>query len=100
MALSNETLTIIGFLLGPIGRTLYDYLWALRDNPEDFDRRYIVTMILSIAISIIVGIFFLPGILSNLPEGTWAYILASSFAQGFMLNHIINKPVDEMRDNE
>jgi len=96
--LSTETIAIIGFLCGPVGRTLYDFFWAIRDDPDlVFDRRYLITMVASIAISIIVGLVSLPSLYQNMPTGSDVYVFASSLALGFMLNHVINRPLDSSR---
>jgi len=95
--LSTETVAIIGFLCGPVARTLYDFSWAIRDDPDIFDRRYLITMIASIAISIIVGLVSLPSLYQNMPTGSQGYVFASSLALGFMLNHVINRPLDNSR---
>lgn len=99
--LSIEMVAVIGFLLGPIARTLYDFLWAIQGDPDlAFDKRYLVTMIASIGISIIVGLISLPTLYQNMPAGSQAYVFASSLSMGFMLNHIINRPIDRSRHRE
>jgi len=98
--LSTETIAIIGFLCGPVARTLYDFFWTIRDNPDVFDRRYLLTMIASIAISIIVGLVSLPSLYQNMPTGSQGYVFASSLALGFMLNHIMNRPIDNIRHRD
>lgn len=98
--LSTETIAIIGFLCGPVARTLYDFFWTIRDNPDVFDRRYLLTMIASIAISIIVGLVSLPSLYQNMPTGSQSYVFASSLALGFMLNHIVNRPIDNIRHRD
>ena len=95
--LSTETIAIIGFLCGPVFRTFYDFLWTIRDDPDVFDRRYLMTMIASIAISIIVGLVSFPSLYQNMPTGSQGYVFASSLALGFMLNHVINRPIDNSR---
>jgi len=98
--LSTETIAIIGFLCGPVARTLYDFFWTVRDDPDVFDRRYLMTMIASIAISIIVGLVSLPSLYQNMPTGSQGYVFASSLALGFMLNHIMNRPIDNSRHRD
>lgn len=96
--LSTETIAIIGFLCGPVARTFYDFFWTIRDDPDlVFDRRYLITMVASIAISIIVGLVSLPSLYQNMPTGSQGYVFASSLALGFMLNHIVNRPIDSSR---
>jgi len=95
--LSTETVALIGFLCGPVARTLYDFFWTIRDDPDVFDRRYLITMVASIAISIIAGLVSLPSLYENMPTGSQAYVFASSLALGFMLNHVINRPLDSSR---
>ncbi len=96
-----ETIAAIAFILGPIGRTAWDYLWKLKENPEtQFDRKYIVTLAASLGISLIVGIFYLPSVLGNIPEGSTAYIFFSTFSTGFTLNHLINTAVSSTTTSE
>lgn len=96
-----ETIAAIAFILGPIGRTAWDYLWKLKENPEtQFDRKYIVTLVASLGISLIVGIFYLPSVLGNIPEGSTAYIFFSTFSTGFTLNHLINTAVSSSTGTE
>lgn len=97
--LTPEQIAILGFMLGPIGRTFYDYFWAIKDEPGlAFDKNYFITMIASIIISLIAGIFylfsFMQTIAQNLPPDSSAWFIFSwSFSQGFVLNHLINKPM-------
>jgi len=96
--LSTETIAIIGFLCGPVARTFYDFFWTIRDDPDlVFDRRYLITMVASIALSIIVGLISLPSLYQDMPTGSQSYVFASSLAMGFMLNHVINRPLDSSR---
>lgn len=100
-----ETVAVIGFLLGPIGRTLYDFFWKIVEDPDcPFSKVYWVSMAASLGISLFVGLVELPLYIASIPEGSYWFIFATSFAQGFMLNHLINKPIahslKERKDHE
>lgn len=98
LSLSNETIAIIGFLLGPIGHTLYDYMFKLLEDPDlVFDITYWITMIASIVIGFFGALVQCAAIISQIPNGSQWFIFLACFAQGFMLSHVINKPIDYMR---
>lgn len=98
LPLSNETIAIIGFLLGPIGRTLYDYMFKLLENPDlVFDKAYWITMIASMVIGFFTALVQCVIIIAQIPSGSQWFIFLSCFAQGFMLSHLINKPIDYVR---
>jgi hypothetical protein len=101
LEISNEIVAIIGFLLGPLGRTFYDFLWKLLEDPDiPFDRRYLITLLASLGIAFFAGLVQCPGFISQLPEGSQAFIFLASFAQGFMISHVINRPLDYKRHRE
>lgn len=98
---SLETIAIVGFILGPIARTIYAYLWKIRENPDmTFDKRYWITMVAALGTSFIAGLIELPMVIPNLPEGSVWFVFFSMFAQGFMVNDIINAPLDKIRSKE
>lgn len=101
LSLSTEQVAILGFLLGPIARTFYDFCWAVHDDPDlIFDKRYLITLAASMGIALVVGVFYLPTFYGSLPEGSDAYVFTASLAQGFVLNHVINRPLDSKRSRE
>jgi len=98
LELSNELIAIIGFLAGPLGKTLYDFFWKLAADPDIvFDKKYWITMFASMGIGFFAALVELAAFLQNIPVGSQAYIFLASFAQGFMVNHVINRPVDYSR---
>ena len=98
LELSNELIAIIGFLAGPLGKTLYDFFWKLAADPDiAFDKKYWITMLASMGIGFFAALVELAAFLQQIPIGSQAYIFLASFSQGFMLNHVINRPVDYSR---
>jgi len=99
--LSNETVAIIGFLLGPVARTVYDYLWKAKEEPDIiFDRRYWISMTISIVIGVIAAMAEAALFLNNMPVGSELVIFFSSFCEGFTISHLVNRPVDYLRKKE
>lgn len=87
-------LAYLGFIAGVVLRTLYDYLFKLLEDPNlAFDRKYLVTMLISLIIAAIGG----TALFSSLPlppsGAADFYVVIASFATGFMTNALINKPV-------
>ena len=96
--LSNEVIAVVGFLLGPVFRTLYDYFWKAKLDPDIvFDKKYWVSMILSIFIGVIAASIQTALFLTNLPQGSELAIFFSSLSEGFMISHLVNGPVDYLR---
>lgn len=82
----------IGYILGAAGRTLYDYLFKIVDNPDlAFDRRYIVTMLVSIILSMLTATVTFSAV--PIPDTSWSLVMFFMATEGFMLNHLINKPI-------
>lgn len=88
------TLSFLGFILGAIGATVYPYGWKIMENPElIFDKKYAVTMLMSILLTIIVSpMVFLTVQIPVTAEGT-LFILTASFSMGFTTNSVVNRPV-------
>lgn len=86
-------IAFVCYTAGGALRTLYDYLFKIMDNPElSFDRKYIATMLISIVLSIISALVTFT--LIEVPEGAESFVALSCLAQGFAMNHLVNKPVD------
>jgi len=103
--LSLEAIAIIGFLAGPLGRTLYDWGWELLEDPTiTFDQRYWMTMLASMFISFFAGLVECAAFILTLPpeisQWSHALIFLFSFSQGFMISHVINRPLDHVRSRE
>lgn len=86
-------IAFLGYIAGAVFRTLYDFLWKSLDNPDfSFDSKYWVTMILSVILSIISAMVTFTTI--QIPTDTGATVFLISVTTGFMMNHLVNKPVD------
>lgn len=85
-------LAFIFFALGAVGKTVYDYLWKIIENPDlAFDVKYLMTMLVSILLTILTSpVAFLN---VTIPVDGTAFIMLSSFAMGFTMNHLVNRPV-------
>lgn len=84
--------TLLGYVAGCLGRTLYDFLFkALEDPNIVFDTKFITTMLLSMILSFILAMatFSTVGELSGSP----IMLFATSLTTGFTVNHVINKGV-------
>ena len=83
-------LAFVGYILGAAGRTSYDYLFVLLENPDTaFDRKYIITALVSIIFSFMSAALVFPNL--QLPTGSDFMIMLITFSQGFAANHGINK---------
>lgn len=101
MELSNTVIALLGFLLGPVARTLYDYLFKVLDDPDIvFDRAYWITMTASMIIGVLFALSSAAAIIATIPEADQWFIFLACFSQGFMLSHLINKPVTRFGRNE
>jgi hypothetical protein len=80
------------YLVGAGCRTLYDFFFKiLQDNSLMFDRKYLITMLLSTILAIMSATVTFQGVV--IPEGSESTVLTFGFAVGFTANHIINKPI-------
>ena len=91
-------LALIGYILGGVGRTVFDYLLKVVKNDDfEFDAKYAASMIISIILTLITATFTFPVTQSfgiePLP------ILLSSGAQGFAINHIVNGVIGVVKPN-
>ena len=85
---------LIGYVLGAVLRTTYDYLWKIMEVPElIFDKKFLATMIVAIAITIIGAVVVFPTITHYVYYDTKSWTLISCIGIGFMANHLVNKPV-------
>lgn len=86
-------IAFLGYIVGSVFRTVYDYLWKTMDDPEfTWDHKYTVTMLISIILSIISAMVTFTAV--QVPVNGTTYIFMACVAQGFMVNHLVNKPVD------
>ena len=86
-------LAFVGYLVGALFRTLYDFLWKAMDHPEIvFDRKYLASMLISIILSLISSVVTFTTI--QVPVDGATYILLATVAIGFTMNHLVNKPID------
>lgn len=82
----------IGYVVGAVFRTSYDLLFKLLEKPDmPLDRRYIITMLISIVLSFMSAAVTFSGVV--IPEGSATMVLILTLAQGFMVNHLLNKGV-------
>jgi magnesium-transporting ATPase (P-type) len=82
-------IAFIGYVLGAIGRTTYDYLIKKLANEElTFDNTFIATMLISIILTLITATFTFP---STQVFGTEPFkVMFAAGAQGFAINHVLN----------
>jgi len=89
----------IGYVVGAVFRTSYDLLFKLLEKPElPLDRRYIVTMLISIILSFMSAAVTFSGII--IPEGSATVVMLFTLSQGFMVNHLLNKGVGYLAKGE
>ena len=82
----------MGYIAGAVFRTLYDFLWKMLEDPDVvFDKKYIVTMLISIILSLISSIIAFPSI--QIPSDGVLYVFLNTAVFGFALNHVVNKAV-------
>ena len=90
---------LIGYILGGVLRTTYDYLWKIMEVPElIFDKKFVATMIIAIVITIISALVVFPTITVYIHYDTLSWTLVSCIGIGFMANHLINKPVSYLAE--
>ncbi len=76
------------FTIGATLRTLWGFLWKYLEDGRDFDRKYIMTMIISIVITYIFAVTSFSTL--TIPD-EWAPMLAFTFiTTGFTANALIN----------
>ena len=86
-------IALVAYCVGAVLRTVYDYLFKFLDDPDlTFSPKYFATMIIGIILSFISAMVTFS--LVQVPQGATAYVVISCIAQGFMANHLVNKPVD------
>ena len=91
---------LIGYILGAVLRTTYDYLWKIMEKPElIFDKKFIATMIVSIVITVISAVVVFPTITTYVYYKTLSWTLISCIGIGFMANHLVNKPVSYLSEH-
>ena len=85
-------LALLGYFIGALFMTLYDYLWKALNNPDlVFDRKYVASMLISTILSLMFAVVTFTTL--QVPVDSAGYIMLSTIAMGFMVNHLINKPV-------
>jgi hypothetical protein len=86
------TYALIGYILGAIGRTVFDFLLKkLQNDDMTFDPKFYATMIISIILTMIVSAFTFP--ISQVFGSDPASVLIAAGSQGFAINHIVNSLV-------
>ncbi len=83
---------LFGYIVGAGFCTLYDFMFKMISNPDlAFDRRYLVTMLISTILSLMSAAVTFSTV--TIPEGSTTAVFIWTLAQGFMVNHLINKPL-------
>ena len=86
-------IAFLGYVVGALFRTLYDFLWKTVDNPDfKWTHKYTVTMLVSVILSVMSATVTFTTI--QVPVNGSPYILLSSITLGFTVNHLMNKPID------
>jgi hypothetical protein len=86
-------IAFIGYIIGALFRTLYDFLWKTLDNPDfKWDQKYTITMLISIILTFMSATVTFSTI--QWPADQPAGILLTCVTMGFAINHLVNKPVD------
>ena len=82
----------LGYVLGCVFRTTYDFLWKkLEADDVTFDSKYLTTMIISVILSIMTAMVTFSEY--TWPGGDLASLFFQALTTGFVLNHLVNKPV-------
>ena len=85
-------LALLGYFIGALLMTIYDYLWKAVNNPDlVFDRKYVASMLISTILSLMFAVATFTTL--QVPVDGVGYVMISTIAMGFMANHLINKPV-------
>lgn len=93
-------LALIGYVVGGAARTIYDYLWHILDDPTAvWDQKYTVTFLISIIITFISALVTFNNIEIPTNLGTTG-ILILTISEGFMVNHLVNKPVTYLAEKK
>jgi hypothetical protein len=92
MLLDPIIVAFVGYLTGCLFRTLLDYLFKMLENPDlVFDRKFIVTMLVSLIISLMLSMATFSAI--SFPTDGMSFIFFYTLGQGFLINHVTNKAV-------
>ena len=84
------------FTIGAILRTLWGFLWKYLEDQRRFDKKYILTMIVSIVVTFIFAVTSFSTI--EIPN-EWAPMLAFTFiTTGFTANSLINDIISYMTE--
>jgi len=90
-------IAFLGYMLGCVGRTFYDYLWKILEKPDlTFDTKYIVSMIISIILSFLMAMVTFTSLTMPVDGAITAFFLA--FTSGFTINHLVNKGVSYLSE--
>jgi len=85
-------IAFLGYLLGCVFRTTYDFLFKkLESDDITFSAKYITTMIISVILSIMTATVTFSAI--TWTGGDPALVFFSALTLGFTVNHIVNKPI-------
>jgi amino acid transporter len=87
-------IAFIGYIVGAIALTVYNYIWKILEEPNTpWDQKYTMTMLMSIILSIISAMFFFSNVQVPVGLASDFSIFIITFAEGFAVNHVINKPI-------
>lgn len=83
-------IAFIGYILGALFRTFYDFLFKLLKDPStSWDQKYTVTLLISIILTFISAAVTFP--LGMVLPSEPVVILLTTIPMGFTVNHAINK---------
>lgn len=94
MSLINNPVIVlyIGYLCGSGGRSLYDWLWKMVQDPDlIFDFKYLASMLIALICSIILSMVTFVNV--QIPPGGMTFMFFYGAQQGWVLNDILNKPI-------
>ncbi len=83
----------LGFLIGAVFKSTYDFLWKLLQTPDtSWNHKYTMSLLISVILSMMTATVKLSTIQPPVENGvTWIFL--SSLTEGFLVNHIVNKPI-------
>jgi len=85
-------IALLAYVIGALFRTVYDYLWkTLEDESITFDTKYWLTMVISIILSIMSAMLTFTTL--TIPTDGAIWVFMSCLTTGFMMNHLVNKPI-------
>lgn len=96
LELDLYTWAFIAYVVGTLLRTIYAYLWKMLETPDlSFDKKYWVTMIISIILSVIVATTTFMGVIEQIPDTgvNRTFLFFTFLSLGYALNDLVNRPV-------